>query len=69
MTREEQLERWLAGDPQHNDAGEHCPDFSCCTGRIAPLETRQAFTAAFMAGDQLTFDLLSIHFIGFAVEA
>ena len=51
MTSDEQLERWVAGDPQHNhdlpDGGECCPDFSCCTPEtLAPRETRVAFAKA-----------------------
>ena len=52
MTPDEQLETWLAGNPQHNPpddptAGECCPDFSCCRPNLlAPLEQREAFCRA-----------------------
>ena len=51
MTSDEQLERWVAGDPQHNhdlpDGGECCPDFSCCRPELlAPVEVRETFAKA-----------------------
>lgn len=39
MSIEEQLERWVAGDPVHNDErDECCPDFSCCTSELLAAE-------------------------------
>lgn len=49
MTVDEQLEKWVAGKPIHNNSrpllgGECCPDFSCCKPELlAPVETRVAF--------------------------
>lgn len=55
MTHDEQLERWLAGDPVHDEEnGECCPDLSCCRGDIAPLQVRQRFVAAYRDGDTET---------------
>lgn len=49
-TSEEQLRRWVLGDPVHrndDNGGECCPDFSCCRPELlAPPEVRQAFAAA-----------------------
>ena len=47
MTLEEQLERWVAGDPQcPNDAGNCCPDFSCCKhSLLAALPDRRRYKA------------------------
>ena|ERR1051325_12126680 len=50
-TPDEQLQRWLAGEPVcPNTRHECCPDFSCCTGKIWPEEKRRAF----VAGDDAT---------------
>lgn len=53
ITHEEQLARWVAGDPVHmaptqdKETGWCCPDFSCCQPRLlAPVEIRQAYAAA-----------------------
>ena len=48
MTRDEQLQLWLIGQPVHNhDLGECCPDFSCCCPELlARVEVRRAFVAA-----------------------
>lgn len=52
MSRERQLELWLAGNPQHNGSPEDaesecCPDFSCCRPELLqPLEVREAFCQA-----------------------
>lgn len=51
MPVDEQLRRWVAGDPVHNGAtrtaGECCPDFSCCNpSLLAPSEEREAYVAA-----------------------
>lgn len=52
MTGDDQLERWVAGDPQHNfETGECCPDFSCCKrDLLAPEDERRAFQRADPAG-------------------
>ena len=52
ITSEEQLRRWVDGEPVHRDeelleGGECCPDFSCCVPELlASPEVRQAFVAA-----------------------
>jgi hypothetical protein len=42
MTPEEQIDRWVAGDPVHNGEnsgnGECCPDFSCCKPHLLAEE-------------------------------
>lgn len=48
----EQLEKWLKGEPVHGE--QCCPDFSCCTGKLAPLEQRQRFVKAVSEGDERT---------------
>lgn len=48
----EQLEQWLLGNPIHGE--QCCPDFSCCTKKIAPIEVRERFVAAVRAGDEQT---------------
>lgn len=50
MTSEEQLRRWVAGEPIHRgslEAGECCPDFSCCRPELlAPTAERERFARA-----------------------
>jgi hypothetical protein len=48
MSSDEQLRRWVAGEPVHNnERGECCPDFSCCEpSLLAPQEVREEFAAA-----------------------
>ena len=48
MTSQEQLDAWVAGNPQcPNDRDECCPDFSCCKPELlAAPEVRRAFVAA-----------------------
>ncbi|QNR51729.1 hypothetical protein Xoosp14_38 [Xanthomonas phage Xoo-sp14] len=77
----EQLEHWLHGRSIHatthgesvdtftslND-GQCCPDFSCCTGQIAPEETRKAYMKAHREKDHdLKMQLLS-GFLGTALN-
>ena len=53
MTPEEQLREWVKGNPVHNDErDECCPDFSCCTGKIAPREVRERFAKAWLSGEE-----------------
>jgi len=54
MNTEEQLRRWVNGDPVHDDEQGICvPDFSCCRGKdkLAALEERQKFFEAYQAKD------------------
>lgn len=58
----EQLEQWLAGNPIHDE--QCCPDFSCCTGKIAPIEQRERFCKAIKENDEKTrMEMLGI-FLG-----
>ena len=47
-TAEDQLDTWVAGDPQHNHIfDECCPDFSCCQpNTLWPEAQRMAFKNA-----------------------
>ena len=47
-TSEEQLDTWVAGNPQHNHTfDECCPDFSCChLNLLWPESQRIAFKTA-----------------------
>jgi hypothetical protein len=63
---DEQLRLWVEGTSVHNDeAGECCPDFSCCQpGLLAPKETREAFARA--SEEERTSMLMM--FLGAAIE-
>jgi len=77
----EQLEYWVNGRSIHATEsaekaisltslreGECCPDFSCCTGQIAPEETRKAYLKAHREKDHdLKMQLLS-GFLGTALN-
>lgn len=60
MTRLEQLERWVAGDSQHNhEMEECCPDFSCCSGQPAvEPQVRQRFLQAYLSSDHAVMDMM-----------
>ena len=65
MTREEQLAEWVRGNPIHNEErDECCPDFSCCTGRIAPRDVRERFARAYREGDATTVRQMLVMFLG-----
>ena len=50
-----QLKQWVAGNPVHNPIrDECCPDFSCCNGKIAPVEQRERFVKAVVEKDEKT---------------
>ena len=70
MTPDEQLEKWVAGNPIHNNTrefggrvlqgGECCPDFSCCHAQLlAPLEEREKFRDNPKARPQMLMNFLS----------
>lgn len=52
----EQLEKWLNGNPVHDrEADQCCPDFSCCSGNgMAPKEQRERFVKAIKENDERT---------------
>ena len=65
MTIEEQLLEWEKGNPLHNpDRDECCPDFSCCTGKIAPPATRARFVQACNEKDAETTHSMLMMFLG-----
>ena len=67
MTSSEQLVEWVNGNPIHNAArDECCPDFSCCTGRIAPVDERERFAKAFFDGDEEVQLSMLMMFLGAA---
>lgn len=52
MTLDDQLQKWVAGEPVHNDElGECCPDFSCC---FPELLAESAIRQAFIEGSETT---------------
>jgi len=70
LTPNEQVERWVAGESIcPNVAGECCPDFSCCTGNLAPLIEREAFARAHKDGDERTRMRMLMGFLGNAFSA
>lgn len=65
MTPDEQLEKWLAGNPVHNtELDECCPDFSCCNGKIMPIEIRKRFVKAYYENDENTKMQMLMMFLG-----
>lgn len=76
MKPDEQLQRWVDGDPVHNDnhpagieGGECCPDFSCCKpDLLAPPEVRQAFQRACEEGDEKTVNRMLAGFLGALIK-
>ncbi len=68
MNTLEQLEKWLDGEPVHNDEQDRCvPDLSCCRGvkYLANSEDRQKFFDAYEAKD---FETTSKMHMGFIVK-
>ena len=65
MTPEEQMREWVKGNPIHNEEfDECCPDFSCCTGRISPVEVRERFLKAWEDKDQDTiYEMLGMFLV------
>lgn len=47
-----QIEQWVAGNAQHNDFGECCPDMSCCGREQWSEENRKKFKEYYDQGDQ-----------------
>lgn len=67
ITPQEQLRRWVDGDPVHTiDPDQCCPDFSCCQPHLlADVEIRRAFAAA---SDQDRYGLL-LGFLGSLIQS
>ena len=69
MTNEEQLDQWLKGNPVHDKERDICcPDFSCCTGDIAPLEVRKRFVKAYYEKDNKAVNQMLMMFLGVALQ-
>lgn len=69
MTPDQQLQKWVEGDPQcPNDQGECCPDFSCCIpSRGWSQEDRLAFQRASQAQDHRTMGEMCMGALGAAI--
>jgi len=64
MDRTEQLKRWLAGDPQHDDRNECVPDYSCCHPELAASqEARDAYWEAHASQDYEVLNHLTYAFL------
>lgn len=71
MTINEQLEKWVNGQPIHNTScDECCPDFSCCNPSLLAEESvRKRFAQAVAEGDErLKHEMLGM-FLGAALSA
>ena len=69
MTPEEQLDKWVNGEPLHNDErDECCPDFSCCTGIISDESERIRFSKAVYEGDDTVKMEMLMMFLGRALK-
>jgi hypothetical protein len=73
MTREEQLERWVKGEPVHNgktvESGECCPDFSCCDASLLwPVEERKIFRDAYLSGNVAVWERMLVMGLSQAVS-
>ena len=66
MTNIEQLQRWVEGDPVHNEeSGQCCPDFSCCKPHLlADVEVRKRFQKAHLEKDARTEHEMLMMFLG-----
>lgn len=69
MTRESQLQLWLAGKSVHNPCDDNCcPDFSCCTGlSICSIELRNRYIHAYQHKDTTTISAIEEMFFECAV--
>lgn len=69
MKPDKQLDEWVKGNPIHNtEQDECCPDFSCCTGKIASKELREKFAEAYYSGNEkLKMEMLGM-FLGMALS-
>ncbi len=69
MKPEEQIAEWVKGNPIHNqETDECCPDFSCCTGKIAPKAVRERFAKAYYEKDEETQNEMLMMFLGNALS-
>ena len=65
-----QLDYWVAGKSIHNlETDECCPDFSCCTGRIAPKSERVKFMMAAYNRDEEQVNNLCFGFLAKSLTA
>lgn len=64
----EQLQKWYNGESTH-DEEQCCPDFSCCTGIIAPIEQRERFIKAVIENDHRTRNEMLGMFLGKAIAS
>lgn len=65
MTPTEQVALWVEGKSVHNvERDECCPDFSCCGGKLAPLDVRKRFQQAHLEGDEATIMEFLMLFLG-----
>lgn len=71
MTRIEQLNKWVAGEPIHNDELEECcPDFSCCQpSLLASEKERRMFRDAYIQSNQDVMDKMLMMFLGAALPS
>ena len=63
MNLEQQLERWVAGDPRcPNDAGNCCPDFSCCKRSLlaAPDDRKRYKTGSKKRREEMEYAFLHV---------
>lgn len=68
MELDEQLDKWLNGEPLHNyEINKCCPDFSCCKPElIADKKTRHIFCDAYKRGDK---DIINTMLMGFLANS
>ena len=61
-----QLADWVEGNAVHNDVdGECCPDFACCSDKVAtPREARELFARAVAEEDSKTIMTMLGGFLG-----
>jgi len=65
IDRDEQLKRWLAGDPQHDEVRDECvPDYSCCHPELlVSIDARRAYWNAHSIEDHETLNHLIYAFL------
>ncbi len=71
MTPDEQIALWVKGESVHNDeAGECCPDFSCCNPKMqdTPQRDKERFQKAKQEGDEKMVGRLLYSWLGLAIS-